>query len=48
MISKYIIIEILSYIYNSEQISEICNKLNKRMLNMSRNEKNIITNICKE
>lgn len=48
MISKYIIVEILSFVYNRDYIIKICRKLNKRMLIMTVNDKNIIDNICRD
>lgn len=35
MLSKYIVIDILSFVYNAEQIIKICYQLAKKMRNIN-------------
>lgn len=48
MFSKYLIVEILSFIYNIKQTTKICLKMNNRMRKLALCDKNIIKNICRD
>lgn len=46
LFSKYLIVEIMSFSYNTKEITEICFELNKILRNLAINNEEIIKNAC--